>query len=632
YGAQQDAGTVSIISRSDFGEITSRDWYPIGAGESGYIVPDPVNSNIIYGGDTYGGLFRYDHVTGQSQVISPWLLSEFNEPMNKRKYRFTWTSPIDFDLHNNKALFFGSQFLLRTLDGGLHWEKVSPDLTYGNPEAVKEKKDGLTPKNVVNPGWGVIYSFAFSPIQKGMIWAGTDDGLIHLTQDNGKNWKNVTPDNLAPWSKISNIEASPFDSKTAFISVDRHRLDDFSPYIYQTKDNGQHWVRINNGIKNLSYVNVIRTDPYKKGLLYAGTETGVYVSFDDGTNWQPLQLNLPTVSVRDLAVHENDLVAATHGRAFWVLDDLTPLRQITEKVKDANAFLFQPETAFRIRKSENKDTPLPPEIPHGKNPPTGTIIDYYLRSESPKAISLDIFDQRGNLIRQFSSNDQPNAISVQPYFMPRWLPKFRALTKHAGLNRFVWDLRYNSGKGPAERPEGPLVLPGEYKITLSVGNKSFTRELKVVMDPRVNVTNKALTDQLQLAISIWNSSADKNKLILSVDSVSNQINRMLNNTIQDKNLMMLLNNTEKEVDTIKKEIDISSLSELQSAVLSADREPTEPMFSGYKYLKNNLSKVQKQWTEIKLKDLKKMNIELKDNKLQFIKIPSETASHIIFSE
>ncbi len=632
YGAQQDAGTVSIISRSDYGEITFRDWYPIGAGESGYIAPDPVNPNIVYGGDTYGGLFRYDHLTGQSQVISPWLLSEFNEPMDKRKYRFTWTSPIDFDSHNNHALYFGSQFLLRTIDGGLHWEKVSPDLTYGNPEAVKEKENGTKPKDVLNQGWGVIYTFAFSQIQKGMIWVGSDDGLLHLTQDNGKNWENVTPANLAPWSKISNIETSPFDSKTAYIAVDRHRLDDFSPYIYQTKDNGQHWVRINNGIKNLSYVNVIRTDPYKKGLLYAGTETGVYVSFDDGTNWQPLQLNLPTVSVRDLAVHKNDLIAATHGRAFWVLDDLTPLRQITENIIDTTGFLFQPETAIRIRKSENKDTPLPPEIPHGKNPPTGAIIDYYLKSESHKAITLDIFDQKGNLIRHFSSNDKSNVNSEQLYFMTRWLPKFRALTKHAGLNRFVWNLRYNSGNGPAERPEGPLVLPGEYKITLTVGNKSFSRKLKVVMDPRVKVTNKALTDQLQLALSIWNSSADKNKLKLSVDSVSDQINRMLNKTIQDKQLIRMLNTTEKEVDTIKKGIDIPLLSELQRAVLSADREPTEPMFSGYKYLKNELSKAQKQWAEIKLNDLEKLNIEIKKKELQIIRIPSETAKHIIFSE
>ncbi len=632
YGAQQDAGTVSITSRSDFGEITFRDWYPIGAGESGYIAPDPVNPNIIYGGDTYGGLFRYDHITGQSQVVSPWLLKEFNDPMNKWKYRFTWTSPIDFDTNDNKALYFGSQYLLMTTDGGLNWKKVSPDLTYGNPTEIKEKQGKLTSTKVLNPGWGVIYSFAFSPIQKGMIWAGTDDGLLHLTLDYGKNWKNITPDSLAPWSKISNIETSPFDPKTAYIAVDRHRLDDFSPYIYRTKDNGQHWVRINNGIKNLSFVNVVKTDPYKKGLLYAGTETGIYVSFDDGTNWQPLQLNLPTVSVRDLAVHENDLVVATHGRSFWVLDDLTALRQITEKVADMNTFLFEPETAIRIRKSENMDTPLPPEIPHGKNPPTGAIIDYYLKSKSYETIALDIFDRKGDLVRHFSSSDKPEAIEEQPYFMSKWLPKFRALTTHEGLNRFVWNLRYKSGEGPAERQEGPLVLPGNYKINLSVGDKSFSQELKVEMDPRVKATNKELTDQLKLALSIWNSSADKNKLKFSVDSVSDQINKLKDINIQDEKISVMINNIKTEVDAIEKNINVSSLSGLQRAVLSADREPTEQMFSGFKQLENELTEVQKHWTELKMKDLKELNIEMKEKELPIIKIPSETTKHIIFSE
>ncbi len=628
YGAQQDAGTVSITSRSDYGIITFRNWYSIGAGESGYIAPDPVNPNIVYGGSTYGGLFRYDHVTGQSQTIAPWLLSEFSQAMPKRNYRFTWTSPIGFDPHNYNALYFGSQFLLQTTNGGLNWTKVSPDLTYGN---VDTENDSL--KSVIlNRGWGVIYSFAFSPVQKGLIWVGTDDGIIQLTMDYGKHWQNVTPDSLAPWSKVSIIEASPFDSKVAYAAVDRHRLDDFEPYIYRTKDYGKHWTIIDQGISNLSFVRTIRSDPEQKGLLYAGTETGVYVSFNDGDNWHHLQLNLPTVSVRDLAIHENDLIAATHGRSFWVLDDVTSLRKIAKILNSSNAFLFKPETAIRIRKSENRDTPLPPEIPQGSNPPSGAIINYYLKSVPSKPVTLDIFDNKGNLVRHYSSNDKPKPFNGQPYYMTKWLPQFEPLTNHPGINRFTWDLQYPQSEGLVERPQGPFVLPGEYKITLTAGNVVMSQILNLKMDPRVKVAKNALFEQLKLAIVIWNAASDKNKLKVSIDSVKNQIAKLNEEQGKANAILSLNNELENKIDSLDKSISNSTFSSLQRAVLSADREPAKQMYSAYKILNNKLIDAMKQWNELKLTNLKKLNTELREKSLPIIQVPSIISNHLSFGD
>src|SRR4029077_14130807 len=328
YGAQQDAGTAGVASRSDFGEITFRDWAPVGAGESGYIAPDPLDPDIVYGGGNYGGVARSDPHTGQSQDISPWPVSSFGVPMPQRKFRFTWTSPLVFDRVDRRALYIGAQVVLRTRDGGLHWEAISPDLTRAAGRRAATDTGPTTVANAAARGYGVVYTIAPSARAAGLLWAGTDDGLIQRTGDGGAHWRDVTPQGLPPWSALSMLEASPFDTAVAYAAVDRHRVDDFTPYVYRTRDGGAHWTRADSGIAPQAYVQSVRADPEWAGLLYAGTETGVYVSFDDGDHWQSLQLNLPVVSVRDLAVHGRDLIAATHGRSFWVLDDVTPLRQL----------------------------------------------------------------------------------------------------------------------------------------------------------------------------------------------------------------------------------------------------------------------------------------------------------------
>ena len=638
YGAQQDCGTVSITSRSDYGQISFRDWHPIGAGEAGYIAPDPKNPDIIFGGNTYGSLYRYDNITGQSHVVQPWLLASFRTPMSQRKYRFTWTSPIGFDPHNGNDLYFGSQYLLRTTNGGLNWKEVSPDLT-GSDKNMKDDTSPLTVDNASAKGMGVIYSFSFSSVKSGVIWIGTDDGKIQLTEDGGMHWKDVTPKQLEPWSKVSIIDASPFDTKTAYVAIDRHRLNDFNPYIYRTNNNGKNWKLISNGIPELSFVRAVRCDPIKKGLLYAGTETGVFVSFNDGKNWQPLQLNLPTVAIRDLVIHDNDLIAATHGRSFWVLDDLTPLRQVNVDVLKSNVTLFKPETAIRIRRSENTDTPLPPETALGQNPPAGAIINYYLSQDISNEITLDIYDKTGTLIRHYSSNDKEVPPKSQPYFMLEWLPVFKPLTTHAGLNRFVWDLHYTPlptenthynmkaivGDGTIEEPEGPMALPGVYKIVLTVDGKSYLQNLEVKMDPRVKVSEKALKDQLNLGLKIWNASAVNNNLRDMLESIENQLTM-----VKAENNSDFLNKVESlrnKITDIQKLLKASDPANLETAVFSADREPTEQMYQGFNQLNGEIKLAVEKWNSLKDKEFKELNKILKESGLQSIIITEKIPEH-----
>ena len=327
YGAQQDSGTAGVASRGPTGQITFRDWFPVGAGESGTITPDPADPDIVYGGSTNGSLFRFSKRTGQSQDVSPWPRGGFGTEISQRKYRFTWTSPLTFSPQDPRVIYFGSQYVLMSADQGMSWHEISPDLT--GVDAKTSREGPVTVENAVRRGYGVVYTIAPSPVRAGLIWAGTDTGLIQLTRDGGKTWSNVTPQGLASWSKIGIIDASHVDAGTAYAAVDRHRLDDYAPYIFRTHDYGKTWTKITEGIREPAFVNAVRADPSRKGLLFAATETGVYVSFDDGDHWQPLQGNLPVTSVRDLAVHGDDLVIATHGRAFWILDDISPLRQIT---------------------------------------------------------------------------------------------------------------------------------------------------------------------------------------------------------------------------------------------------------------------------------------------------------------
>lgn len=628
FGAQQDAGTAGVASRSDYGEITFRDWAPVGAGESGYIAPDPLDPDIVYGGDTYGGVHRFDRVTGQSQDISPSPIAAFGLPMPRRKYRFTWTSPLVFDRVDRHALYLGAQMVLRTTDGGLHWEAISPDLTGAAVRPSPADSGPTTVANAAARGYGVVYTIAPSPRAAGLLWVGSDDGLIHRTADGGRHWRDVTPPGLLPWSAISLLEASPFDTAVAYAAVDRHRLDDFAPYVYRTRDSGAHWARADAGIAANAYVQAVRADPVRPGLLYAGTETGVYVSFDDGDHWQSLQLDLPTVSVRDLALHGRDLIAATHGRSFWILDDLTPLRQLSDSVVRAPAHLFAPAPAIRLRRSVSNDTPLPPEEPYGTNPPAGAVIDYWLQAATSGVVTLEIRNRAGDLVRRFASDERATPPAEPPPFADEWLPRFEPPTTDAGLNRFVWDLRYAppptpagrasysiaaiAGQGTVAEPQGPLVVPGDYEVRLSVAGRTYTRPLRVELDPRVHVADSALAAQLRVALAIRDAMAQQHALGVGVRRVRDQL-RGLGSRSLDGVTRESIAALDRVVDSLARAAVIvgGDLGGLETAVESADREPTGAVRDAFAELRDRIGTADRRWQALLASELPALNARLR---------------------
>jgi photosystem II stability/assembly factor-like uncharacterized protein len=529
YGAQQDTGAAAIASRTNHGLITPRDWFMVGGSESGWLALDPTDPNILYATSQYGGVVRWDRRTSFSQDISPWSIRDWNTEINEHKYRGPWTPPLIFSPIEKNTLYLGTQYVMKTTDGGLHWQQISPDLTGAAPNAAGQKPSGpTTVQNAKERGFGVVFSIAASPLKAGQIWAGSDTSLIHLTLDGGKTWQNVTPPSLANWSRVSMIEASRFDPAVAYAAVDRHRMDDYRPYIYRTRDYGKTWQPITTGIAATS-VNAIRQDTQKKDLLFAGTELGIYVSFDAGDHWQPLQLNLPATSVRDITIHGDDLIIATHGRSFWILDNITSLRQMSAQAQKANAWLFQPANAIRIDNDGFLGSPLPPEEPTARNPPDGAIIDYYLQIPE-KGVKLEIFDSSNKLVRRFTNGQKPEEKRPPQAIAERWLAKPVILESSAGMHRFIWDLRWSSSgtdenedEDGAGAPRGPRSAPGIYTATLTVDGKTLTQNFKVEMDPRSPATKAELDEQQRLALEIFGEARRARKTLAEISAAKNRL-------------------------------------------------------------------------------------------------------------
>jgi photosystem II stability/assembly factor-like uncharacterized protein len=529
YGAQQDSGSAAVVSRTDHDRITPRDWFPAGPSESGYLVVDPNDPNIIYLSGTFGTVARFNKRTGLSQDITPWPALAFEAEINQRKYRAPWTPVLALSPIDATTLYLGTQYVMKTVDGGLHWETISPDLTGATRDAAAKPPSPPTVESAKRAGYGVVFTIAPSALNRDVIWAGSDTGLIHFTRDGGKNWKNVTPQGLSDWSKISLIEGSHFDPAVAYAAVDRSRLDDQTPYIYRTRDYGATWQLVTNGITAPAFLRAIREDPQSKGLLFAGTEFGVYVSFDDGDHWQSLQLNLPITSVRDLKIHGDDLVIATHGRSFWILDNITPLRQALEARRASGPWLYRPATAVRIDNDSFSGTPLPPEEPTAENPPSGAVIDYFLPS-SANAIRLEVFDAKQNVVRKFSSEDPVTGKHSPLPIADRWFPKPEVLEKTAGLHRFVWNLTLGSSGGPSadeddeyRNPSAPKAVPGIYQVRLTVNGKTQNQSLKVIMDPRSPATPEVLAQQLELGQRMFGETIEARRALAEIASVQKQL-------------------------------------------------------------------------------------------------------------
>ena len=560
YGAQQDTGAAAVASRTDHGQIAAGDWFMVGGGESGYLALDPDDPNIVFATGVYGSVSRWDRRTSFSQDISPWPMFSFGSEINQRKYRAPWTPMLVFSPAEKHALYLGTQYVLKTTDGGLHWQKISPDLTGATDVASEKAAGAVTVENAKERGFGVVSAIAPSSLKAEQVWAGSDTGLLHLTLDGGKSWQNVTPKGIGDWSRIAMIEASRFDAAEAYAAVDRHRVDDQKPYIYRTRDYGKTWQQISSGIGDNSFVVAIRQDPQKKGLLFAGTELGIYVSFNDGDNWQPLQLNLPAASVRDIAVHGDDLVIATHGRSFWVLDNITPLRQMDGRSGGGNVRLYTPATAIRIDNDVFLGTPLPPEEPAAKNPPEGAMIDYYLKSNA-QDVKVEIFDANGQLVRRYMSGQKREATRAPLAIAERWLPKPVVVEKAAGMHRLLWDLRWSSAGRSEEldddeapgAPRGPRVVPGNYQIKLMVGGTTFMQPLKVEMDPRSPVATAELKKQLELGLTIFDAARRSRRAVVEISAVKKRLDEV-KQQLQGKNPELIgeLSNLQSAITKIEK--------------------------------------------------------------------------------
>ncbi len=617
YSGQQESGSVGIASRGNDGEITFRDWHPVGAEEYGYVAPDPLNSNIIYGGK----ISKYNKLTGQVQNITP-------QPIRKGDYRFVRTEPVIFSPVDHKTLYFAGNVLFKTQNGGDTWQSISPDLSRQSWDIPASVGIYTNEELKKMPRRGVIYTVAPSPVNINTIWAGTDDGLIHVTSDGGKMWKNVTPPDITSWSKLSLIDAGHFNINTAYAVVNRLRCDDLHPYIYKTHNGGETWQKIVNGLPD-DPINAVREDPKKQGLLYASSETQVYVSFDDGEHWQSLRLNMPATSVRDIIIKDDDLIAATHGRGFWILDNVTPLRQVNKNVVSNNN-LFRPATAIRVRWNLNTDTPLPPDEPAGQNPPDGAMIDYYLKEKAKGEVTLDIVDGKGKVIRRYSSNDTLYKIPEVdlPLF---WIRPQQILSAEAGSHRFLWDMHYTPLNLPASYPiaaiykntapqaTSPWVMPGNYTIKLFVNGKTFLQPLLIKMDPRIKTSLPGLQQQHNLALLCY----EGRKKISGISGEAANLHSQLKELSEKANgkLLVSLNDLDGKISVIEKAepgSKVKSLGQVYNsfAILfnsleESDMQVTLQLAKAVKESAGEMKQLEESWAQIKAIELPKINEAIK---------------------
>lgn len=612
YGGQQESGAIGIASRGNGGQISFRDFMGVGADEYAYVAPDPKDPDIIYG----GRVIKFNKKTGQSQNVAP-------EALRSRDFRYLRTMPLIFHPADPDMLLFGTNVLWKTLDGGNSWQQISPDLTRVQPEPPSSIGDFTTESMKTMPQRAIIYALGPSPLDRNTIWAGTDDGLVHLTIDGGKTWKNVTPPQLEAWDKISQIDAGHFDEQTAYLAVNSIRKDDMKPHVFRTHDAGATWEEVVNGMELGGPVNVVREDLKQKGLLFAGTEKEVFFTIDDGDHWQSLRINMPASSIRDLVVHESDLVIGTHGRSIWILDDISPLRSLT-KIDKSAPFLAEPTMATRVRHNMFSDTPLPPEEPTGKNPHDGAAIDYFL----PKIYSevkLEIMDMTGNVVRSWSSLDAPETIDSTDLRHPvYWIRPEQLLSNKVGHNRFLWNLKYPSPRGSNRAfaiaavykdtpsgPNGPFVHPGEYKIKLNVDGEILESKISVRLDPRTSIEKQDIQLQTDLSMDCYNNYLQLQEMREATDVLLSDTKRKWKKGVKEQLEALKGNGRPDGGDFLYGSISagpleretLISLQEkylfMLSLLQSAEARPTEHMQESVRLLNARLLEIKEKWEGLK---------------------------------
>ena len=646
YGAQQDNTTIAIKSMdTDDWVISDKDWYDVGGGESGYIAPDPTDANIVYAtGDASADVTRFDKRSEQVKVISPFPLDTSGQGAETLEHRFQWTEPILVSKYDHNVLYTPAEVIFKSADQGNSWTAISPDLTRNERSKQKPSGGPITLDITSIEYYDTVFTIAESPVQKDLLWAGTDDGLVHVTRDGGKNWTNVTPSNkvLPEWSLISLIEASPHAAETAYVAVDRHKNDDLRAYIYKTNDFGKTWTRINNGIPDGAYVHAVRQDPKDKNLLYAGTELGVYVSFDDGAHWRPLQLDLPMTPVTDLVIKDDDLAISTNGRSFWILDDVNPLRQLTPQLASQDVILYTPAPRVRFNFPEAVDK----RRPVGEDPPNGLMVRYYLKETPKDEITLDIFDSAGKPVRHYSS--KPKSRFEQPPEWPDLEKPPELLPTNAGMNRFPWNLRYESpteipgafysGNGP----EGPIVVPGTYTLKLTVGGKTHTATAEVKLDPRVQTSQQELQKQLDLEMMIRDDIQALHIAVNQIRGVHSQLDlvkRRLEEGDKGKPIIASIDDLENKMKPVEEQmIQVNMKSSegnlgfsnmlneqydsFRTTVESADAAPTQPDYETFNGLHKRLEAALSTWKQIASTDVPAINEQVRNENLALVEVPS----------
>ncbi len=627
YGAQQDNSTVGIASRSDDGYIGRQHWYDVGGGESGYIIPDPRDANIVYAGSGGGALTRFDKRTQQAQDITVWPMDGAGHGAKDLKYRQAWTDPIAMSPYNPDVLYTAAEVVFKSTDHGMSWSVISPDLTRNDKSKQESSGGPLTKDNTTVEYYDTVFALAESPLQKDLIWAGTDDGLIQLTRDGGQHWTSVTPKGIPEWSLVSLIEASPHDAGTAYAAVDTHKLDDLKPYIYKTADFGKTWTKITNGIPDGAYTHAVREDPKQRGLLYAGTETGVYVSFDDGAHWQSLQLNLPTSPIHDLMVKEDDLAVATHGRSFWVLDDISPLRQFGASSASDEMILYKPRATYRLRWPDDYER----RQPVAPNPPSGAVISYYFKSASKGEATLEVLDSQGKVVRKYSSLEKKEAET--PPEWPDQQPPQERIPVEVGVNRFAWNLRYEGARklpgevGAEFRNRGPVALPGNYQVRLTANGKSLSVPLEVKPDPRVNVSLADLQKQFDLDLKLRERISEVHQTVNDIRNIRTQFHNLQGRLGEDarfKSILAASESLDKKMTPVEEQllqVKIKSseaslnypvlideqLHNLAGSVDGADAAPTQQQYAVFDELSQKETPLVAQWKQIMSTDLVALN-------------------------
>lgn len=634
YGAQQDNSTVKIASRTNGGSIDRRNWYAIGGGESGWIAPHPKNSNIVFAGSYDGFFTRYDHITGQTRDISIWPDNPMGAGAEGLKYRFQWNFPILFSPHDSSTIYAAANVLFKSTNEGDSWQEISPDLTRNDKSRQGPSGGPITKDNTSVEYYDTIFAVMESPLQKDLIWVGSDDGLVHITQDGGKNWQNVTPKDLPEWIQINSLEASSHSAAKAYIAGTMYKSDDFRPYLYKTTDYGKTWKKIVNGIADQAFTRVIREDPNRAGLLYAGTELGVYVSFNDGENWQPLQLNLPVVPITDLVIHkrEKDLIAATQGRSFWIIDDLTLLHQMSDEVAKSDYHLFKPEDPYRMAGFAPQ---LQPTATVGENAPNGAVINYYFKNkpDANTQVKLEFFDSKGTLLKTFVGKDKDGEEKRDDD--PNRPDSF---TYQQGLNRFIWNLRVENPTKFAGMilwggtPAGPRVVPGNYQVKLTVGDKTFTQNFELKKDPRHTSTQEDFQEQFDLLTKISNKINEAHLAIIQIREVKKQlddISSRLKDQATAKNSLELAKSLKEKLTAVEEELyqtkNRSSqdplnfpiklndkLTLLADTVGDGDYKPTKQAYAVYQELSGKVDVQLQKLSSLIDQDLKNLNQSIKE--------------------